>query len=98
MTQWQYTDSERRSYERIEANNPLSYSLDNHIAEGSTVNLSGRGILFFGNQKPTIGQTFDITIASLSPKEPPLTATIQVRRIIEEQSQFKIAGEFLAVK
>jgi|TARA_B100000745_G_scaffold176396_1_gene115479 c-di-GMP-binding flagellar brake protein YcgR len=99
MTKRRYSDIERRSFVRIEANNPISYRTPNHhINEGLTVNLSGRGIMFYSQQSHQLGEKLDITIESLSPSEPPLNATILIKRVMQERSDYKVAGEFIGVR
>lgn len=99
-----YTDAERRSFVRMNLENRVSFTVGNSkdVFEGTSVNLSGRGILFQTDCPLKPDDELDITILSCDSNEPPLTATIQVIRVNEQNQEGKInydvAGEFIGVK
>jgi len=96
----QYTDSERRTFVRMNLDNKIEFTdSDGNAHVGETQNLSGRGILFKADVQMQAGDELDIKINSTNDSEPPLNATISIiRSDATDGGAYLVAGEFTAVK
>lgn len=92
---------EKRAYQRMPIESPLTYSVDgqSNLYSGFCKNLSHSGIFFTTEQSLSKGQSISVTLGSKSEQFNPMKASIEIIRVqFSNDSKFGIAGKILKIQ
>ena len=92
--------AEKRDFLRMPIDCELSFaetgSSKQHV--GNVINLSSKGILFTSSSKFTPGTKLDITLTPSNSLTPPMEATVEVMRVVNNDVLFEVACEIKDIK